>query len=115
MVDGRGPLVVLDVVVPEDVLVLRLADGGSAVVRIDAAPDWGATCGSAAAAHHRIDDGDDDRAGAAEGVRAAEQAARRLLLGAATSSPIDGNQGRTSSSAQVGEAIDAAGSGERTL
>jgi adenylate kinase len=45
MVDGRGPLVVLDMVVPEDVLVRRLATRricrkcGS-----NAAPDWGSAC-----------------------------------------------------------------------
>lgn len=45
MVDGRGPLVVLDIVVPEDVLARRLASRricgqcGS-----NAAPDWGVLC-----------------------------------------------------------------------
>jgi adenylate kinase len=60
MVDGRGPLVVLDMVVPEDVLVRRLATRricgkcGS-----NAAPDWKACekCGGALVT--RTDDDDD--------------------------------------------------------
>jgi adenylate kinase len=61
LVDGRGPLVVLDVVVPEDVLIRRLAtrricsDCGAT-----AAVDWGPSCqkcgGSLIA---RTDDGED--------------------------------------------------------
>ena len=45
MVDGRGPLVVLDIAVPEDVLAIRLASRricgqcGS-----DAGPEWGLAC-----------------------------------------------------------------------
>jgi adenylate kinase len=45
MIDGRGPLVVLDIVVPEDVLARRLASRricsrcGS-----NAAPEWGSSC-----------------------------------------------------------------------
>jgi adenylate kinase len=59
MIDGRGPLVVLDMVVPEDVLVRRLATRricgkcGS-----NAAPDWGAACGKCGGALvTRVDDG----------------------------------------------------------
>ena len=61
MVDGRGPLVVLDVVVPEDVLVRRLATrricskcGSNAAVHWKRACE---KCGSRLVA--RIDDGDE--------------------------------------------------------
>jgi adenylate kinase len=59
MVDGRGPLVVLDVVVPEDVLILRLA--GRRICSkcgSTAAPEWQAACFKCGAALvHRVDDG----------------------------------------------------------
>lgn len=59
LIDGRGPLVVLDIVVPEEVLVRRLATRricgqcGS-----NAAPEWTATCGKCGGALvTRSDDG----------------------------------------------------------
>jgi adenylate kinase len=59
MLEGRGPLVVLDMVVPEDVLVRRLATRricrkcGS-----NAAPDWTTRCGKCGGALiTRVDDG----------------------------------------------------------
>ena len=69
MVGGRGPLVVLDIVVPEEVLVRRLASrricGECGVERVGR---HGLTacgkCGGPLVA--RVDDGDGDRAGAAE-------------------------------------------------
>ncbi len=46
MVEGRGPLVVLDVVVPEDVLVRRLATRRiCGRCGANAAPDWTSACG----------------------------------------------------------------------
>ena len=46
MVDGRGPLVVLDIVVPEDVLVRRLATRRiCSRCGVNAAPDWTRSCG----------------------------------------------------------------------
>ncbi len=61
MVDGRGPLVVLDMVVPEDVLVRRLA-----IRRIcskcgsNAAPEWGSACAKCGGTLvTRVDDGID--------------------------------------------------------
>ncbi len=61
MIAGRGPLVVLDVVVPEDVLVRRLATRricgkcGS-----NAAPEWTTVCGKCGGALiTRVDDGID--------------------------------------------------------
>jgi adenylate kinase len=61
MVNGRGPLVVLDVVVPEDVLVRRLATRRiCAKCGSNAAVDWRQACekcgGNLVA---RVDDGDD--------------------------------------------------------
>jgi adenylate kinase len=63
MVGGRGPLVVLDIVVPEDVLVRRLASRRRP--------------GGAGGRRRR------DRAGASRGLPSADQAAGRLLQGAA--------------------------------
>ena len=46
MVDGRGPLVVLDIVVPEDVLVRRLASRRiCSKCGANAAPEWTTACG----------------------------------------------------------------------
>ena len=83
LVDGRGPLVVLDIVVPEEVLVRRLAsrricgECGS-----NAAVEWLTACakcgGSAGRARGRRGR---DRARAARGLSPADQAARRVLLG----------------------------------
>jgi adenylate kinase len=59
MVDGRGPLVVLDMVVPEDVLVRRLAT--RRICRTcgsNAAPDWDSACEKCGGALvTRVDDG----------------------------------------------------------
>ena len=59
MVEGRGPLVVLDIVVPEDVLVRRLATRRiCSKCGVNAAVDWTGdcqVCGGALIA--RIDDG----------------------------------------------------------
>ena len=59
MVDGRGPLVVLDMVVPEDVLVRRLATRRiCSKCGSNAAPDWGSACGKCGGALvTRVDDG----------------------------------------------------------
>ena len=59
MVAGRGPLVVLDVVVPEDVLVRRLATRRiCSKCGANAAPEWKATCGKCGGALiTRVDDG----------------------------------------------------------
>ena len=61
MVNGRGPLVVLDVVVPEDVLVRRLATRricGSCGT--NAAFDWQSACGKCGGGLvARVDDGDE--------------------------------------------------------
>ncbi len=61
MVDGRGPLVVLDVVVPEDILVRRLAT--RRICRkcgANAAPEWTDACGKCGGSLvTRVDDGVD--------------------------------------------------------
>jgi adenylate kinase len=59
MVDGRGPLVVVDIVVPEDVLVRRLATRRiCSVCGANAAVDWMAACGSCGGSLvARMDDG----------------------------------------------------------
>ena len=59
MVDGRGPLVVLDIVVPEEVLVRRLASRRiCSVCGSNAAVDWLTECGRCGGALiARIDDG----------------------------------------------------------
>ena len=59
MVDGRGPLVVLDVVVPEDVLVRRLATRRiCSKCGSNAAPDWTTACGKCGGRLvTRVDDG----------------------------------------------------------
>ena len=59
MVAGRGPLVVLDVVVPEDVLVRRLATRRiCSKCGANASPEWKAKCGKCGGALvTRVDDG----------------------------------------------------------
>ena len=59
MVAGRGPLVVLDVVVPEDVLVRRLATRRiCSKCGANAVPEWKAKCGKCGGALiTRVDDG----------------------------------------------------------
>ena len=61
MVDGRGPLVVLDVVVPEDVLVRRLATRRiCGTCGTNAAVEWKKVCGKCGGSLvTRVDDGDD--------------------------------------------------------
>ena len=84
MVDGRGPLVVLDIVVPEDVLVRRLATRRiCAQVRTERRgrlDDGRATkCGGELVA--RVDDGDDIVRERLKVYQRQTQAARGLLLG----------------------------------
>lgn len=61
MVDGRGSLVVLDMVVPEEVLVRRLATRRiCSKCGVNAAPDWTNVCGKCdAPLVTRVDDGID--------------------------------------------------------
>ncbi len=59
MMEGRGPLVVLDIVVPEDVLVRRLASRRiCSACGAGADPDWTGSCGKCGGALvTRVDDG----------------------------------------------------------
>jgi adenylate kinase len=61
MMNGRGPLVVLDIVVPEDVLVRRLATRRiCGKCGTNAAVDWKDVCGKCGSGLvTRVDDGDD--------------------------------------------------------
>jgi len=60
MMDGRGPLVVVDIVVPEEVLVRRLAARRiCGVCGSNALVEWTTTCGKCGGALvQRTDDGD---------------------------------------------------------
>ena len=60
MVDGRGPLVVVDIVVPEDVLVRRLAARRiCSVCGVNALVEWTSACGRCGGTLiQRTDDGD---------------------------------------------------------
>ena len=56
MLNGRGPLVVLDIVVPEDVLVRRLATRRiCSKCGVNAAVDWTGACEKCGGAPHRPD------------------------------------------------------------
>ena len=59
LVEGRGPLVVLDIVVPEDILVRRLATRRiCSKCGSNAAPEWTTACGKCGGALvTRVDDG----------------------------------------------------------
>ena len=113
MVDGRGPLVVLDIVVPEDVLVRRLATrphlqqvrdqrGG----RVDGrrASKCGGAAGGADRRWRR------HRAGAAEGVSAQTKPLVDYYSARPTFRSINGNQPADVVTAAVDAAVNAAAS-----
>jgi adenylate kinase len=110
MVDGRGPLVVIDVVVPEDVLILRLA--GRRICSkcgSNASPDWEGDCGKCGGTLvTRVDDG----VGIVrERLKVYLQQTKPLVdyySRRPTFFAIDGNQAPHLVTARVGEAIDAA-------
>jgi adenylate kinase len=110
MVASRGPLVVLDVVVPEDVLVLRLA--GRRICSkcgSNAAPDWIRACGKCGSAlMTRVDDGVDI---VRERLKIYHQQTKPLVdyySRRRSFFTIDGNQALDHVTGQVGEAIEAA-------
>ena len=110
MMDGRGPLVVLDIVVPEDVLVRRLATRricASCGTNADVA--WTSVCekcGGALVA--RVDDGDDI---VRERLKVYQRQSKPLVdyySARATFRAIDGNQSADVVTAAVDGAIGAA-------
>ncbi len=110
MTAGRGPLVVLDVVVPEDVLVKRLATrricercGANAPLH---AGESCAKCGGALVA--RTDDGDEI---VRERLKVYQRQTKPLVdyyAARGTLRPINGNQAADVVTAEVDRAIDAA-------
>ena len=94
MMDGRGPLVVIDIVVPEDVLLRRLAARricGSCGV--NAPVEWISACGACGGALvHRTDDSDGIVAGRLEVYHRQTKPIVEFYAGRPTFRTIDGNQ-----------------------
>jgi adenylate kinase len=117
MVDGRGPLVVLDIVVPDDVLAQRLASRricsrcGS-----DAGPEWGRSCGKCGGELIiRADDGD---AIVRERLKVYERQTRPLVeyySSRPTFRVIDGDQPPDRVAAEVDAAVSEAASRDAAL
>jgi len=110
MMDGRGPLVVLDMVVPEDVLVRRLA-GRRICSRCgsNAAPEWRTNCGKCdGILMMRVDDG----VGIVRERLKVYQRQTKPLVDYYSARPsfraIDGNQAPDVVTAAVDAALDAA-------
>ena len=110
MMDGRGPLVVLDMVVPEEVLVRRLA-GRRICSRCgsNAAPEWRTNCGKCdGILMMRVDDG----AGIVRERLKVYQRQTKPLVDYYSARPsfraIDGNQAPDVVTAAVDSALDAA-------
>jgi adenylate kinase len=110
MVAGRGPLVVLDVVVPEDVLVRRLATRRiCSKCGSNAAPEWTSVCGKCGGALvTRVDDGIEI---VRERLKVYQRQTKPLVEYYATRrsfSSIDGNRPPDVVTAAVDAALDAA-------
>ena len=110
MVDGRGPLVVLDMVVPEDVLVRRLA--GRRICSkcgANAAPEWTNACGKCGGPLvMRVDDGADI---VRERLKVYQRQTKPLVdyySARPTFRAIDGNQAPDVVTAAVDDALEAA-------
>lgn len=113
MIDGRGPLVVLDMVVPEDVLVRRLATRRiCSTCGSNAAPDWTRACGKCGGRLvTRVDDGIDI---VRERLKVYQRQTKPLVeyYGARRSfTSIDGNRPPDVVTAAVDAALDAAHEG----
>ncbi len=113
MVDGRGPLVVLDIVVPEDVLVRRLA--GRRICSkcgANAAPEWTDACGKCGSPLvTRVDDGVDI---VRERLKVYHRQTKPLVdyySARPTFRTIDGNQPPDVVTTQVDAALEAAAGG----
>ena len=107
IVDGRGPLVVIDIVVPEDVLLRRLAarricgDCG-----INALVEWVSVCGVCGGALvHRIDDSDGIVAGRLRIYHRQTWPIVEFYSSRPTFRTIDGNQPPDVVTASMDEAI----------
>lgn len=107
MINGRGPLVVLDLVVPEDVLVRRLATRRVCdKCGVNAAVDWSGACqqcGGALIA--RMDDGVDI---VLERLKVYQRQTKPLVdyySARPTFRPIDGNQAPDAVAKQVDRAL----------
>jgi adenylate kinase len=110
LVEGRGPLVVLDIVVPEEILVRRLAtrricsECGS-----NAAPEWTDACGKCGGALvTRVDDGSEI---VRERLKVYMRQTRPLVEyydGRASFTSIDGNQAPDVVTAAIDAALDGA-------
>jgi adenylate kinase len=94
IMSGRGPLVVIDIVVPEDVLLRRLAARricGSCGV--NAQVDWVSICGQCGGALvHRTDDGDGIVAGRLKVYHRQTRPIVEFYSGRPTFRTVDGNQ-----------------------
>jgi adenylate kinase len=114
MIDGRGPLVVLDMVVPEEVLVRRLA--GRRICSkcgVNAAPEWTDACGKCGSPLvTRVDDGVDI---VRERLKVYHRQTKPLVdyySARPSFRTIDGNQGPDIVTAEVDAALEAARSAE---
>ncbi len=110
MIDGRGPLVVLDIVVPEDVLVRRLATRRiCGECGANAAPEWTSTCGKCGGALvTRVDDGVEI---VRERLKVYMRQTRPLVAyyaGRASFTSLDGNQAPDVVTAAIDAALDRA-------
>ena len=94
IMDGRGPLVVVDIVVPEDVLLRRLAARRiSGTCGINAPIEWISACGQCGGALvHRVDDSDGIVAGRLNIYHRQTRPIVEFYSGRPTFRTIDGNQ-----------------------
>ncbi len=114
MMAGRGPLIVLDVVVPEDVLVRRLATRRiCGECGANAAVDWKQTCGKCGGnLVTRVDDSDDI---VRERLKVYQRQSKPLVdyyAARGTLRSIDGDRAADVVTAAVNQAVDDAAKGE---
>jgi adenylate kinase len=117
MVDGRGPLCVLDIVVPEDVLVRRLASRRiCSKCGVNAAVDWIGACGKCGGALvARVDDGVEI---VRERLKVYHRQTKPLVdyySARSTFRAIDGNQPPNVVTGQIDAALEAAAAGSARL
>jgi adenylate kinase len=110
MMDGRGPLLVIDIVVPEDILVRRLASRRiCGKCGANAAPEWTTVCGKCGGSLvTRVDDGVDI---VRERLKVYLRQTKPLVDYYSTRStfrPIDGNQPADVVTAAVDAALESA-------